>query len=181
MKSEQRRTALSIRKELGEAARRKFSSLITEKLLSLPEYQKAENILCYASYKSEVETDKLCEQIIADGKKLYLPRCDIETKSLIPVRILDVTRLEKGAYGIPEPKGEGVAAEIIDFVIVPMVAFDRRKMRLGYGGGYYDRFLPKTNADRCAIAFSVQEMPKLVTEPTDLPMDMIVTEREVIV
>ncbi len=178
MKSELRKEFIQKRKNGFD---KRASEIITEKVLSLNEYKRAENILCYASYNSEVDTFLLMEQIINDGKKLYLPRCVVEDKRIEVLRARNLSELKEGAYGIPEPTGEGVSPELLDMVIVPMVAFDRKRTRLGYGGGYYDRFLPKTRATRCGIAFSIQESDLLIKEPTDIAMDIIVTEKEVLV
>lgn len=156
------------------------SITILKELIALDEYKGAYNIFCYASYNSEVDTFWLMEKILADGKNLYLPRCITDTKEMEVCRVSDLSELQSGAYGIREPIGKGVLVSL-DLVIAPMVAFDREKNRLGYGGGYYDRFLAKTDAIRLGIAFSEQESDKLVKEPTDIPMDIIITEKEVIV
>lgn len=156
------------------------SITVSKKLIALDEYKEAKNIFCYASYNSEVDTYWLMEKILADGKNLYLPRCITATKEMEVCRVSNLSELQSGAYGIKEPMGDGVSVSL-DLVIAPMVAFDREKNRLGYGGGYYDRFLAKTDAVRLGIAFSEQESDKLVKEPTDIPMDIIITEKEVIV
>lgn len=179
MKREARRLALAARAAVKE--RTEYSRVITDRLTALPEYKCAKRILCYASYNSEVDTSELCRRIIAEGKELHLPRCDVETKSMTACKVTDLSALKKGAYGIPEPEGEGILPQKLDLVVVPMVAFDKNKGRIGYGAGYYDRFLPMTNAFRCGIAFSAQEVECASFEETDLPMDLIITEREMIV
>ncbi|MBQ7793240.1 MAG: 5-formyltetrahydrofolate cyclo-ligase [Clostridia bacterium] len=180
MKSELRKEFIKKRILIDTLTRADFGRMIWERVKALDVYKSAENILCYASVGYEVDTYNLMRTILADGKKLYLPRCEVETHSIIPCQVYDLAELEKGAYGIPEPSGEGVSPSVFDLVIVPAVAFDRSKARLGYGGGYYDRFLPKTDAIKCLIAFRAQEAQKIPCEKTDIPMDMIVTEREVI-
>lgn len=177
MKKELRKQFIRERKESFDMGK---CLAVSEKILALNEYRNAKNILCYASYNCEVDTFYLMNKIIADGKNLYLPRCVTETKEMDVCIVKDLTELKTGAYGIKEPVGEGVSAELLDLIIVPMVAFDRQKTRLGYGGGYYDRFLPKTDAVKVGIAFSVQESDSLVKEMTDIPMDIIITEKEVI-
>ncbi len=158
--------------------RQELSKVIIDRLTALSEYKNAKNLLCYASFASEVETTDLMAEILADGKKLYLPKCEVETHEMQAVRVTDLSSLEKGAYGIAEPVGEGEEPKKIDLVIVPLVAFDRSLARLGYGGGYYDRFLPKTDAIRIAIAFSEQECEKIPLDETDIRMDIIITEKE---
>lgn len=179
MKREARRLALAARAAVIN--KKEHSLVIADKLTGLSEYKRAKRILCYASYSSEVGTEELCRRIIADGKELYLPCCDIKTKCMTACRASDLSKLKKGAYGIAEPDGEEIEPGRLDMVVVPMVGFDRSKGRIGYGRGYYDRFLAKTDALRCGIAFSAQELQCAAFEPTDLPMNLIITEREMIV
>lgn len=136
--------------------------------------------MCYADYNNEVKTDEICNRILADNKQLYLPRCEVETKRLTVCRVNDMAAPEKGAYGIREPRGRGIEPQLLQLVIAPMAAFDRNMGRMGYGGGYYDRFLAGLRAVRCGIAFGVQETAKAVFEPTDIRMDLIITETEII-
>ena len=178
MKAELRKQFIKARKDSFDMAK---CQAVCKNIVSLAEYKNAKNILCYASYNYEVDTFYLMKKILSDGKSLYLPRCITETREMEACRVKDLSELKIGAYGIKEPTGENVSKEILDLIIVPMVAFDRQKTRLGYGGGYYDRFLPETKADKVGIAFSAQESEGLVKEPTDIPMDIIVTENEVIV
>lgn len=167
-------------KKRKESFSKEKSIAISKKVTALDEYKSANNILCYASYNSEVDTFWLMEKILTEGKSLYLPRCVTATHEMEICNVSSLDELSDGAYGIKEPTGNGVCVPL-DLVIVPMVAFDREKNRLGYGGGYYDRFLAKTDAVRVGIAFSEQESDKLIGEPTDIPMDIIITEKEVIV
>ncbi|MEE0944144.1 MAG: 5-formyltetrahydrofolate cyclo-ligase [Clostridia bacterium] len=178
MKKELRKQFVKARKESYDMAK---CLAVCENVLALDEYQNAKDILCYASYNFEVDTFYLMKKILLDGKNLYLPRCITDTREMEVCRVKDLSELKSGAYGIKEPTGERVSKEILDMIIVPMVAFDRQKTRLGYGGGYYDRFLPETMAAKVGIAFSVQESECLIKESTDVPMDTIVTEKEVIV
>ncbi len=158
-----------------------LSKEICERLVGLEEYKNAKNILCYASFTGEVDTKELLDRILKDGKNLFLPRCDVKNHTMQAIEVNALSTLKKGAYGIAEPSGEGTAPEKLDLVIVPLVGFDRKKARLGYGGGYYDRFLPETNAVRIAIAFSNQEVSEIPIEKTDALLDIVVTEKEVIV
>lgn len=178
LKKETRRLFIEKRKA---AFSERASSEIAEKVLSLTEYKSASSVLCYASYNGEVDTFGLMERIFADGKKLYLPKCIVETRTIIPCEVGGFDELKKGAYGILEPVGKAAEPMSIDAVIVPMVAFDRKLTRLGYGGGYYDRFLPGTDAVKIGIAFATQEAEYLEREKTDIAMDMIITEKEVII
>ena len=163
-----------------QSQRTEYSKKIAGRLFETAEYKASGHIMCYAAYNCEVETDEICRRILADGKKLYLPRCEKKGK-MLACRVEKLDNLRPGMYGIPEPQGEGVEEDILELVIVPVCAFDADMGRMGYGGGYYDRFLPGTNAKRCAIAFSVQQVQKARFEATDALMDMIITEREMII
>ncbi len=178
LKKQLRKNCLEKRNQIED--RCTLSKEIADKLTGLCEYKNAKNILAYASFGSEVETKELMSRILADGKSLFLPKCEVKTKELQAIKTNDLHTLKKGAYGIAEPSGEVADPCAIDLVIVPLVGFDRTLARLGYGGGYYDRFLPKTGAKCIAIAFSRQEIREIPREETDILMDMIVTEKEVI-
>lgn len=180
LKSDLRKAALAARSALDFEKRIKYSNMIANRIFGLCEFKNSKNIMCYSSYKSEADTNSICERIIKDGKTLYLPRCIVDTREIEACRIDDIKSLLPGAYGIYEPDTPKADAAEIDMVIVPMVAFDRKLYRIGYGAGYYDRFLCQTNAIKCGIAFSVQEVEIDAVEQTDIPMDMIVTERELI-
>lgn len=179
MKSEIRRQMLAARRALDEETRQKCSRIIAEKLFETKEYRAAKHVMCYAAYNCEVQTREICERILSDGKCLYLPRCTAPGKMEV-CRVDDLSKLLPGSYGIPEPTGKPADESALELIIVPAAAFDRKLGRMGYGGGYYDRFLVKTGAVRCAVAFSVQETAKARFEETDAVMDMVITEKEMI-
>lgn len=181
MKSELRKKYIRLRKTaLSNEERQTFSREIAENVLAHSALKKAEIVFCYSAYAGEVETDFLIDALLGMGKRVCLPLCDKNTNTMTARRIKSRSELALGAYGILEPSGEEILPEEIDFIIVPMVAFDRNLTRLGYGGGYYDRYLPKTKAFKCGIAYSFQEAGKLPHGEYDIPLDMIITEKEVI-
>ena len=181
MKPGLRKRYINLRKNfVTDTERQDLSRIIAEKVLELDALKGAENVFCYSAYNGEVETDFLIDNLLELGKKVYLPLCDKETNTMSARKITSRDELTLGAYGILEPSGEEIEPQDIDFIIVPMVAFDKKRTRLGYGGGYYDRYLPKTNAVKCGIAFSVQEAESLPRGEYDIPLDMIVTEKEII-
>jgi 5-formyltetrahydrofolate cyclo-ligase len=118
------------------------------------------------------------------GKRIIAPLCFPETRAMDPCIITDFSDLEIGNYGIREPKAACalvVPHEEIDVVLIPAVAFDRRRQRIGYGGGYYDRFLPKVpRAARIGVVFSCQIIDEVSVGPYDIPAQRIVTEEGVI-
>ncbi|MBC7325946.1 MAG: 5-formyltetrahydrofolate cyclo-ligase, partial [Moorella sp. (in: Bacteria)] len=123
---------------------------------------------------------------LAGGKRVAVPLCIREGRRLIASEVFAFPGdLEPGTWGILEPKKENLrplAPDLIDLVIVPGVAFDRAGNRLGYGAGYYDRFLATLRPGaRCiAVGFAEQIVPDVYAEPHDRRVDMIVTDAEII-
>ncbi|HAK58412.1 MAG TPA: 5-formyltetrahydrofolate cyclo-ligase [Lachnospiraceae bacterium] len=184
-KAKLRKRMLSIRDELTGDIRAENSELIRKKLVGSSIYKNAEIVLSYASYRSEVDTWAINKQILADNKKLYLPKTYVKEKRLRFIRVSDMDELKPGALGIMEPDGEG---EGIDpkmtgagaiLMIMPGVAFDNNGARLGYGGGFYDRYLseyediiPRT----VLIAFEAQRADEICTDEYDIRPGQILTE-----
>ncbi len=175
-----RRKILSIREALAPQKRKEFSWRITNYLLESPYYQKAQKILLYASFGSEVETGELIAKTLKEGKEVYLPRTLTKEKRLALHRLFDLQELKPGAYGILEPPEENpeIDPQELDLIVTPGVAFDRRGGRLGYGGGYYDRlFAQAPKAQRIGLAFSCQVVEELPLEPHDVRVQALVTEK----
>ena len=181
-KGQLRRLALSKRNDTDASYRLRAGELIAEKLLALPELNEAKLIMCYSSFRSEVPTGTIVSALEARGKKLCFPVCG-KNGIMQAWHPQDKDCWRAGMMGICEPdveKSELIDPEQIDIVICPMVAFDAERQRMGYGGGYYDRYLPKcSKALRIGIAFEAQRMERLVTEEYDCPMDIIVTEEKI--
>lgn len=166
------------------------SLLIINRLLELELFNKSRLIMCYMDFRNEVRTSPLIEKCFAMGKKVALPRVVKTDACSREIRVYEISNngsdIEKGSYGILEPK-QRVDAEVdpldIDLVIVPGVAFDIHKNRVGYGAGYYDRFLKKVRPDcrKLAIAFEMQIIHKIPADDTDIPVDSIITEKRIIV
>lgn len=136
-------------------------------------FNNSKNIMLFASLPDEIPTHSTIEQW-AKNKNIYLPRVngdDLEIIKYYP------GILHKGSYDIMEPEGnDTVSPEILDLIIVPGVAFDRKGNRLGRGKGFYDRFLAQTHAKTIAVCFDCQLVDKIPTEPHDLPAQFIVTK-----
>ncbi|MDY6825747.1 MAG: 5-formyltetrahydrofolate cyclo-ligase [Bacillota bacterium] len=185
-KKELRRLIIDRRDRLSDEQINAKSFQIAERLFSLPAYQSAETVMFFISFGSEVVTRPMVERVIEEGKTALAPKTKPKSRELIPSRILDWEEdLAPGSYGIPEPK-EGklrpYLPDVIDLLIVPGVAFDNDGNRLGYGGGYYDRFFPllKSNVPLVALAFEIQIVPSVPVESWDRPVDFIITESKVI-
>ena len=129
----------------------------------------------YLSFFREAPTDGLIERLLADGHRVCCPR--IENGNMLAVEYGEDFTLSD--YGIREPVGEAYQGEI-DVVVVPFLAVDRQGNRLGYGGGYYDRFLETSTAKRVAFGYAFQVVREVPTEPWDQKMDVVVTDEEII-
>jgi len=171
-----RETIRSKRENISVIHAAELSARIAEKVLAMPEYRQARTVLGYASLLSEVRTESLNARVLADGKRLLLPK----TKGgglMDAVQVTDLGLLRPGRMQIPElESGEGVDPEQIDLVLVPGIAFDKKGGRIGYGGGYYDRFLAGTKAVRAALAFEMQIVEDTLALAHDQKMDMLITE-----
>ena len=134
MKNQLRKVALQKRKELDVVS---LSEKVMNNLFSLDEYKKAQNIMCYFPLKYEIQTQDCLKDI---SKTWYLPR--VNGKEL-EVCKYEPTKLSKGNFNIQEPVNDKINdLSIIDFIIIPCVAADKNGYRIGYGKGYYDKFLP---------------------------------------
>lgn len=185
-KSEVRKSILKARSRLSSQEVVQKSRLITRRILSLEEFRRARTIMAYVDFRNEVKTEELIRTSMAMGKRVAVPLTDLQQKRLIPSLLRDFPGdLAPGAWGIMEPRLESLRPllpEELDLVIVPGVAFDERGNRLGYGGGFYDRFLPQTRSDAIwlALAFELQICPEVYPGPHDCPVHIIVTEERVI-
>lgn len=161
------------------------SGLILRRLAGLRDLREASTLMVFLSFGSEVRTDDLLRWGWGEGKRMVIPLCRPEERSLTPCLLCGFAELSAGHYGIREPNPQSirpVASEEIDAIIVPAVAFDRTGYRIGYGGGYYDRFLPAVpRAVRIGAAFCCQIVAEIPADPYDVPVDRIVTEEETIV
>jgi 5-formyltetrahydrofolate cyclo-ligase len=149
-----RKTLISKRDNIENRAGK--SAVICQKFLEKDYYKIARNIMAYSSIKSEVETNLLIEKMISDGKTVILPVSVPDTKEIIPIKIENIKELRKAAYGILEPaeKSQIFNKNLIDLVIVPAVSYDRGNYRIGYGAGYYDRFLKDFHGLKIGFCFN---------------------------
>lgn len=183
-----RKSILDARNRLTDDEIMRNSLIIAERMFGLEEFRKSHLIMCFMSFGSEVRTDSLIERSMALGKRIAVPMvvkdCDRHGEIIACEVKNPCAELEKGTYGILEPKKDCircVSPESIDFVVVPGIAFDVRRNRLGYGAGYYDGFLKKVRKDcvKVGIAFDFQVLEKIPAEEHDIPVDMIVTEKKI--
>jgi len=147
------------------------------------EFRHGQLIMLYLSLPSEVETATLAVRAWAEGKQIAVPRVDWGTQKMDPVEINSLDVGMETSKGVREPvEGRVVPLDLIDMVIIPGMAFDRRGYRVGRGRGFYDRFLAQQGfrGIRCALCFHEQLIDEVPAETHDIPMDLVVTDREVI-
>ena len=177
-----RRAVIERRDAMTAAERAAASERIAETLTSLPEVRGAATVMAFWSFGSEVDTAPMLVRLHAAGKRIVLPR--VEGDDIVAVTFAPGDEVAAVAFGAMEPTGTTLAPpEEVDVVITPGVAFDRDGRRVGYGGGFYDRFLPRTRRGVAAIAigFAVQIVAEALPAASfDRPVDAIVTETEVI-
>lgn len=176
-----RRLALARRARLSPLERETHATTLVQRLLSLEEVAAAPSVLAFASISSEVSTTSLLRAVLEAGKTLFLPFVtDAGAMEAAAVNSLD--ELEPGYRGIPEPATKvPVPASSAGVVVVPGVAFDQRGGRLGYGGGFYDRFLAAAvGVTRIGICFETQIVDELPMLEHDQGVDIVVTEERTI-
>lgn len=180
-------------REQAHAARRalenkdELSVQITDRVMALPEYQRAAVVMYYIDVRAEVRTRHALPAALASGKTIIVPWCN-EHGELELFRLASMDELELGMYRILEPRPElrllpekQIAPHELDLILVPGVAFDRQGGRTGHGKGYYDKLLQHARPDAplIALAFECQLFPEIPMQDHDIYMDKIVTESAV--
>jgi len=170
-----------LRRELSAEEIQKKSTEITSVLFSLDCFKNADTVMVYLSAFKEVDTSEIVEELIRLGKKIVVPVCNVETCTITPSYISGFCDMHKGVYGIWEPNSvKEASVSDIDLVIVPGIAFDIKGSRCGFGKGYYDKLLCKSNAVKIGLCYDFQVVDKLDCDKYDIAMDMVITERRII-
>ena len=186
-----RKEKIAARDALSPEERAEKSRAICANILQTPEYAKAKTVFIYKFVKGEVQLKALeeaNEALPAAERKTFLYPLCIEDRQMLAIEPgsadMGSDAWKKGAFGIPEPvleMGRVIPPEEIDLVVSPCSSFDESGMRLGMGGGYYDRYLPKcTKADVMLVAYECQGCEAVPAEPWDVPVPCIVTEARVL-
>lgn len=182
-KQELRKRLKAIRNAIPGENRAEKNSRITKQLLSADWYDKADIILVYAAVQSEADLASFCETAWKSGKSLFFPK--VLGKEMEFYGIESWSQLAPGAFSVMEPDTEHHNLKLYHnslqgIILVPGVAFSREGYRIGYGGGYYDRFLAKHDSlYTVGIAFAEQMVDFFAAEPHDCRMKEVVTDREV--
>ncbi|MBU5313916.1 5-formyltetrahydrofolate cyclo-ligase [Tissierella carlieri] len=180
-----REKVLQKRADLSPKSIIEYSDIIAEKLYKMDSYKEAKTIMSFISFDSEVNTHEIIKRSISHNKSIVVPITIPKTKELKVSEVLDFSELELGYYNILTPKKEYIRfidPSTIDLILVPGVVFARNGYRVGYGGGYYDRFLSKfeKKVDKIGLAFDLQVTNEVPTDSFDIPVDLIITEKEII-
>jgi len=183
-KAQIRQEILRKRDNIPPVVRSAKNKMILERMLSLEEFKNAGIIFFFASFRTEVDTTEMIKSAHSSGKRVLLPKVDKDRHELLLYEIRDFSELAPGYMGIPEPSFQGRQMSIndADIVIIPGAGFDASGNRIGYGGGYYDRLLSGLQKDSPVIApaYEEQVVDSIPSEPHDIRVQMIVTDRRVI-
>ena len=163
----------TLKRQMSPAQIEEASRQLAEQFVKTSQYRQAQTIYGYLPYNQEVRTIPILEQALADGKRVAVPKVYGEEMRFIYMN--DLTRVEAGFGGIPEPvEDTPVADDPNALVLMPGLAFDREGHRIGYGGGFYDRFLAQEpNHPTVALCYEFQLLPKLETDEFDIPVDLV--------
>lgn len=180
-KQDIRKELLKKRNSLTEEQFQKYSTLITEQFCSLEQYKKADILLIYASYQNEVSTYGIIEDALLAGKRIFCPKV-LGPGNMEFYEIHSLADIIRGFKNIPEPASTGFPYQNSQnsntLMVMPLVGYDSAKNRLGYGGGFYDRYLQRFPAlNRIALGFECQRYEREIPiEETDFRPDLIITE-----
>lgn len=155
------------------------SQVIIDRLCQCERYICADKIYAYVNYNQEINMSILFETAWAHGKKIFVPR--VNGKEMIFCRINSMDDLEKGTYGIMEPKMTcEIDNEFAGVMIMPGLAFDKMHHRIGYGGGFYDRYLNEhPDFVKIALSYDFQVFEEIESEEFDIPVDLVISESEI--
>ena len=176
-----RKEAAAIRDAIPEQERAAQSEKIFGRVTELKEYHNSDAILCYYSIGSEVDTHQFLDRAISDGKRVYIPR--VLSKEEMRFYLYESEKLAVSRFGIPEPEEDPEKEFVFEkespekcLVVMPGLSFDNDGGRLGYGGGYYDRFLAaRPGMHTCAVAFGAQIREHVPTDPLDVRPQKVIT------
>lgn len=171
----------SLKSSLSLEKRREYDKNIYETVMKSQFYKNSSIIFIFVSYNNEVDTHSIIKKAIEDGKIICVPKIISKKDGMKAVRIGDFNDLYPGAYGILEPLdfSNTIEPSNIDTIFLPGVAFDLSGGRVGYGGGFYDRFLKNAadNTNKIALSYSFQLMDSVPMEKEDERIDGIITEK----
>ena len=164
------------KRALTEAQIVESSARLADRLFETEQYRQAKSLYAYLSFNQEVRTAPIIERAWADGKRVAVPK--VIGRDMVFISLESFDQLADGYYGIPEPVENGpVADDTTALVLMPGLAFDPQGHRVGYGGGFYDRFLEQEpNHPLVALCFGFQLFDHLDVEAHDVPVDLVISD-----
>ena len=184
MKNKIRKDIIVKRDSLDLEKKRNFDQIIIGKLKETEEYRKSRNVFIYIGFGSEIDTAKYIEEFLIEGKKVFVPRTNMVIKTMEAVEITSLKELERNKLGILEPTKdkEAIDKNQLQLIIMPGVAFDMKRGRIGYGGGYYDKYMENIDSSipKIALAYELQIIDMVPSEEHDIFPDTIITEKRYI-
>lgn len=176
-KTEIRAEMLKIRSDITD--KKEKSIRIVRNVINTEEYKRCKNLFIYFAVNGEAETDELIQAAFDGGKNVFLPRCENSDGDMTFRKVASLSELKTGLYSIPEPlesAPECKSSDKNDMCIVPGIAFDFYGNRIGYGKGYYDRFLCNFRGFSVGICFSECFIYKIPSDIYDIPLNAVCTE-----
>ena len=176
-----RRRAKEYRKSLLPEEKARRDKFVTDNLFALDEFKNAKTVLCYVSSSREVDTSCIIKQAVLSGKIVAVPRCVDAFGHMEFCRIDSVFDLEPGAFGIMEPNPSCEIMTVFDngICIVPALVFSEYGYRVGFGKGYYDRFLQSFSGTKIGLAYEEQIIKRIPHDSYDIKSDIIVSDKKV--
>lgn len=174
-----RNKILEIRDSLNNNEKELMDNKIFNELINTDLYKRSINIFIYISFSNEINTRNIIEKAFKDKKNIFIPKVYKDDKLMKAIKLNSIDELKKNSMGILEPIDDSnyIEKENIDLIVVPGVVFDKECNRIGYGGGYYDRYLKdiKSKKNKIALAYDLQIVDKIESEVHDIKVDYIIT------
>ncbi|MCD2348800.1 5-formyltetrahydrofolate cyclo-ligase [Clostridium guangxiense] len=178
-KSDIRKKMLQIRNNMDEHEKQIRDNKVFSNIINSNEYKSSTNIFLFVSYNSEVDTHKIIRHSLKEGKRIFVPKVISRKDGMETIEIKGFSDLEKSKHGILEPCSDKYAnPEVVDVVFAPGLAFDKNGGRLGYGAGFYDRYLKllKKSTAKIGLCYSFQVVENVPMEEYDVRMNGIITD-----
>lgn len=180
-KVELRQLVSSLRNNISISQKLNMDGVIFEKVVQNINFINSKLIFIYVSYMNEVDTQNIIIYAFSKGKRICVPKILSLKEGMVAIEILSLNELQKGNYGILEPvldQSKIIEPETIDMIILPGVAFDTKGGRVGYGGGFYDRFLSRVSVEipKISLAYSLQIFESIPMDKYDIKIDGVITD-----
>lgn len=182
IKQQQRTVGIAVRSAIDAQVRARYHAEMRQHMAALPEFQAAKVLLSYCAVRGEADTALIEQEAYRAGKEVAYPICGNDGKMIAAIPE-STAWMNPGRYGILEPAAGHyriVPPEELDLIVVPCTAFDENGLRIGMGGGYYDRYLPLCrNGFFAALAYEGQKVETVAAEKHDVRLDAVITEKMV--